>query len=109
MCSPPHSAAEAWLHHFVKPVLTIFLAFVPALIAAVHGIRFQMEFGSAAKRADATFKELKTVDEKLDKLLQSTDPGRKASEAIVRAANDAMVTDLSGWSTVYKHKAAELV
>lgn len=107
--SPFHHEAEFWLDHVVKPVLTIFLAFVPALIAAVHGIRFQMEFASAAKRAEATVKELSAVDEKLDKLLQSGDPGRKSSEAIVRDANDAMVADLSGWSTVYKHKAAELV
>ena len=110
MCLPPESMAELLLDHVVKPVLTIVMAFLPALIAAVHGIRFQMEFGSASKRADATFKELTAIDGKLDKLLKpGVEPGRKASEAVVRGANDAMVADLSGWSTVYKHKAAELV
>jgi hypothetical protein len=104
-----NSSPEWWLDHAAKPVLTIFMAFVPALIAAIHGIRFQMEFANASKRAETTFKELGVIDEKVQDMLASTaDPGRKSLELIVRSANDALVADLSGWSTVYKHKAAEL-
>jgi len=99
--------AESWL--LVKPGLTIILAFLPALIAAVHGVRFQMEFANATKRAETTLRELRTLnDERVKPLLaEDAPPGRRKAYGLVRDANEAMVADLTGWSTVYKHKAAE--
>ncbi len=90
-------------------LLTIILAFLPALIAAVHGVRFQMEFANATKRAETTLRELRTLnDERVKPLLaEDAPPGRRKAYGLVRDANEAMVADLTGWSTVYKHKAAE--
>jgi hypothetical protein len=105
---PLHTPAETLLDRG-KPLLTIILAFLPALIAAVHGVRFQMEFANAARRAEATYRELSAINEnRIKPLLASGDPpGRRKSYALVRLTNEAMVADLAGWSTVYKHKAAE--
>lgn len=101
--------AECWLLYVVKPGLTVILAFLPALIAAVHGVRFQMEFANATKRAETTLRELRTLnDERVKPVLEAKEaPGRRKSYGLVRDANEAMVADLTGWSTVYKHKAAE--
>ena len=84
-------------------------AFIPALIAAIHGIRFQIEFRSAAIRAEATRRELHEI-ERQAKLAFGTppSPGRKQSVALVRAANEAMSADLAGWSSVYRGKGPEL-
>ena len=102
-------AAESWLDHAVKPVLVIILAFLPALIAAVHGVRFQMEFANATKRAETTLRELRTLDDEHVKPLLAEDapPGRREAYGLVRDANEAMVADLTGWSNVYQGKSPE--
>jgi hypothetical protein len=101
--------AETLLVYIVKPGLTIILAVLPAAIAAVHGVRFQMEFANAAKRAATTYQELSVLNNsKVKPTLDSAEPpGRRKAYSLVQAANEAMVADLTGWSTVYKHKAAE--
>jgi hypothetical protein len=106
---PCAETAENLLVYIVKPGLLIVLAFLPALIAAVHGVRFQMEFANATKRAETTLRELRTLNnERVKPLLADTaPPGRRKAYGLVRDANEAMVADLAGWSTVYKHKAAE--
>jgi hypothetical protein len=107
---PLAHAAELVLVHAAKPGFAIVMAFLPALIAAVHGVRFQMEFANATKRAEATLRELRFLDDERVKPLLTEGappPGRRKSYGLVRDANEAMVADLTGWSTVYKHKAAE--
>ena len=92
----------------LKPSLTILMAFTPAAIAAVHGVRFQMEFKSTAERAAATERSLRTLDAELQAYLaRGTQPGRKRCVHFVREANEAMESDVAGWATVYKSKAAE--
>jgi hypothetical protein len=39
------------------------MALVPTAIAAVHGVRFQMEFKSTAERAEATETSLQALDD----------------------------------------------
>ena len=99
-----HKKAEHEIH-LLKPYFTIIMAFVPALIAAVHGIRFQMEFDNTAKRAAATRRELLKIAEALD--APGATPGRKYCVSYVRLANEAMSSDLAGWSNVYRGKAPE--
>ena len=94
--------------HVLKPLMTIAMAFTPAAIAALHGVRFQMEFRSTAERAEATHKGLQRVDKELQGYLaRRPQPGRKRCVFLVREANEAMESDVSGWATVYKSKAAE--
>jgi len=108
-----HGPGSAFVHdviHFIKPYFTVIAAFIPALIAAIHGIRFQIEFRSAAIRAEATMRELAEVDRQTNIALgaPAPSPGRKQSAALVRAANEAMSSDLAGWSSVYRGKGPEL-
>jgi hypothetical protein len=91
--------------HYAKPFFTLLMAFVPAVIAAVHGIRFQMEFLNTAERAATTERELSQLSDKLGAL--GAAPGRRYSLFYVRAANEAMSSDLAGWSNVYRGKAPE--
>ncbi len=104
-----HEAAEVTIHH-IKPWFTVIAAFIPAMIAAIHGIRFQIEFRSAAIRAEATMRELMEVDRQVNAALAAPapSPGRKQSVALVRTANEAMSADLAGWSSVYRGKGPEL-
>lgn len=99
-----HESAEHNIH-VLKPYFTIIMAFVPALIAAAHGIRFQMEFDNTAKRTAATRRELMKIADNL--AASGTAPGRKYCVSYVRLANEAMSSDLAGWSNVYRGKAPE--
>jgi hypothetical protein len=100
-------SAEFWIHA-LKPTLTVLMAFIPAAIAAVHGVRFQMEFRSTAERAEATQTALKSIRDELAVALERPHGiGRNACVYFVRKANQAMGDDVSGWAAVYKGKAAE--
>jgi hypothetical protein len=105
-----HSPYVHGFIHFIKPYFTVIAASIPALIAAIHGVRFQIEFRSAAIRAEATMRELIEVDKQVNAALAAPtpSPGRKQSVALVRAANEAMSADLAGWSSVYRGKGPEL-
>ncbi len=84
------------------------MAFIPAAIAAVHGVRFQMEFKSTAERAEATETALKAISTELTAILNCGQGiGRNACVYFVRKANQAMGDDVSVWASVYKGKAAE--
>lgn len=99
-----------WAHaplDWLKPFLTITMAFLPAAIAAIHGVRFQMEFKNTADRATATEKSLRKLDIELKERLEKGSPSRRACMYFVGEANRAMVIDVSGWATVYRGKAAE--
>jgi hypothetical protein len=98
-----HWAGE--LLHVAKPLLTLLMAFIPACIAAIHGIRFQMEFRNTAERAARTEHELAQIAKDLETMGPA--PGRRYSLFYVRAANDAMSSDLAGWSNVHWGKAPE--
>lgn len=108
-----HGAVQHVAHetiHYIKPWFTVIAAFIPAMIAAIHGIRFQIEFRSTAIRAEATMRELIEVNRQLNAALAAPapSPGRKQSVALVRIANEAMSADLAGWSSVYRGKGPEL-
>lgn len=101
---PGHAGAEELLH-IAKPALTLLMAFIPACVAAIHGIRFQMEFRNTAERAATTERELGQIAQKLEGMGPA--PGRRYSLFYVRAANAAMSADLAGWSNVYRGKSPE--
>jgi len=109
-CSGPldHRTSH-WIHE-VKPWFTVIAAFVPALIAAIHGIRFQIEFRGTGRRAGATGEELQKVCTDVVAALAKAQPapGRRRSVRLVRTANAAMSNDLGGWSSVYLSKGPEL-
>lgn len=104
---PCHELAHEAID-WIKPWFTVIAAFFPALIAAIHGIRFQIEFRSAAIRAEATKRDLREVESQTKHALAAPSPGRKQSVALIRAANEAMSADLAGWSSVYRGKGPEL-
>jgi hypothetical protein len=96
------------LLEWLKPSLSVIMAFVPALIAAVHGVRFQMDFNNTVDRDASTERELTQLDKRLIKSLDTgAQPGRLFCMAYVRSANEAMSADLAGWSNVYRGKSPE--
>ena len=110
MAIPPAGMTASMKHHLhtVKPVLTIIAAFIPALIAALHGIRFQIDFRGTATRAESTMRELEEVAREIRHALESGSLGRKQSLSLLRDANDAMSADVAGWLSVYRGKGPEL-
>lgn len=106
---PGHGAAKHFIH-WIKPWFTVIAAFIPALIAAIHGIRFQIEFKGTAVRTAATKRELEEIRKEVVKALEPKphSPGRKQSVRLVRNANEAMSADLAGWSNFYRGKGPEL-
>lgn len=108
----PPGPFRDWLHnhlHEIKPGLTIVAAFIPALIAALHGIRFQIDFRGTATRSESTTRELEKVAQQVeDALGQGTAPGRKQALSLVRDANQAMSADVAGWLNIYRGKGPEL-
>jgi hypothetical protein len=105
----PEDRLEHWIH-VVKPWLTVVAAFIPALIAAIHGIRFQIDFKGTALRTASTGRELLKVKDAMEAALAAPEPspGRKHALALVREANEAMSQDLAGWSSVYRGKGPEI-
>ena len=109
-CEPGgHEGADHAIH-MIKPWFTVIAALVPAVIAAVHGIRFQIEFKGTALRSAATMRELEKVREEVEKELKKEfpAPGRKQSIRLVRTANEAMSADVAGWSNFYRGRGPEL-
>ena len=104
---PGHELPHKFIH-FIKPWFTAIAAFFPALIAAIHGIRFQIEFRSTAICAEVTRRDLLDVEHLTVLALAAPSLGRKELIALIRAANQAMSNDLRGWSSVYRAKGPEL-
>lgn len=75
---------------------TIASAGLPAIGAAIFGIRFQGDFGGSAVRSEATARTLEQIADELDRV--GEDPMRAAD--LVEQAARAMLADLDEWRLV---------
>ncbi|HTH49558.1 MAG TPA: hypothetical protein VMB21_18740, partial [Candidatus Limnocylindria bacterium] len=95
-----------FLEYFLKPLVSILAAGLPAFGAAFAGIRAQSNFGDLSRRSEATFDELSDVEERIASL--TTGPERKiglasAAEALLGFTH-AMAADLGSWRQLYVQK-----
>lgn len=101
---------HAFLHEVLKPLASVLAAGLPALGAALAGIRAQGDFGEAARRSAATQAELLAVEDEIRTVLASPLPGPSLARAtdILVAATRIMMNDVQAWRQTYVSKALTL-
>lgn len=94
-------------HHFAEAHAHLFISLsagLPALGAAVFGIRMQGDFGATAARSLSTAQKLERIVEAMDR--PSTGLARQAE--LVEAAAAAMYGELDDWHRAYAQRRLEL-
>ena len=91
---------QGWIKYGIKPLLTFLGAVLPALGAALAGIRAQGDFDASAKRSLATARELENLGERL------AQPPSNYREACVLQlwVADTMASDLGHWRSLYSNR-----
>lgn len=89
-----------WIKYGVKPLLTFLGAVLPAIGAALAGIRAQGDFEASAKRSLSTERELEALSERLHH------PPAAFREACLLQnwVADAMASDLGSWRSLYANR-----
>jgi phage tail protein X len=77
---------------------------LPALGAAIFGIRVQGDFGGSAERSASTAADLATIVE----AIQKVEPGLARKTDLVEAAAATMLADLADWRLAYQQRRLEL-
>jgi hypothetical protein len=83
------------------------MALLPAIIAAMHSVRAQLDFEEQERRTEQTAAKLKTVDRRFGAALDAGPPNGDKARHLLIDLNATLAEDLSGWSHVYRHKAPE--
>ncbi|QYE33799.1 DUF4231 domain-containing protein [Polymorphobacter sp. PAMC 29334] len=91
--------AEGHAHLFIA-----FSAGLPAVGAAIFGIRMQGDFDASAERSLITAKTLRRIMDALDKPLS----GLSVQADLVEAGATAMYSDLGDWHRAYEQRRLEL-
>lgn len=90
------------LAYLLKPLATLFAAALPAIGAAIAGIRAQGDFRSFAMRSEETLRTLKQIETHLaDTSIPLT---LERVTALFEQAQQAMLSDLSAWRLLYRHR-----
>lgn len=90
-----------------QAVLGVLAAVLPALSAAVFGLRSYEEFGSLADQSEAMVEELTHVADRFDRIETAAPLALQDIGAETAAFTRAMLTDLRGWSQLFRTKAIE--
>ena len=100
-----HSWFHEWLEYGIKPVVSIAAAGLPALGAALAGIREQGDFKGFAERSSATDQQLALVEARIQTLLARPNPIdiATATDALA-SATQVMARDVSAWQQLYANK-----
>ncbi|WP_282610820.1 hypothetical protein [Pelagibius sp. Alg239-R121] len=88
------------LKPLMKSVVTLLGAGLPALGAALNGIRAMGDFKIVEKQADRTYAELVTVRDRL--LKHREKPNRLETGRMFSEATRAMSSDLNDWVKIYR-------
>ncbi|MEZ2330538.1 hypothetical protein AB6802_12500 [Mesorhizobium sp. RCC_202] len=101
-----HDGVEHFLTRWIKPAVTLCSAGLPALGAALYGIRAQGDYLASANRSEATARALRGVR---DRLLAA----RGACDIVVLRglfgqAAEIMQSDLSDWRQIYRLRPISL-
>jgi hypothetical protein len=106
-------ASHGWFHemleYYLKPMVSIAAAGLPALGAALSGIRAQGDFEGFAQRSAATQRELTEIERQIGSLLSIPDQItlKSATDALIAAAL-IMAEDVSAWHQLYASKRLTL-
>jgi hypothetical protein len=105
----PHGPIHEFLEYVVKPIVSIAAAGLPALGAALSGIRAQGDFEGFAQRSATTHHELTEVEQQIGALLAAPDEiDLKAATDVLLAATRVMARDVSAWHQIYVSKRLTL-
>ena len=92
----------------IKGIVTMLTGFLPALGAALFGIRVQGEFGSTAERSHATAAQLQTIAGKFEQLSEQETPRLERLRMCVEEAARAMLMENMDWRMLYISKPLNL-
>ncbi|BAT61096.1 hypothetical protein GJW-30_1_03651 [Variibacter gotjawalensis] len=95
-----HIPGTGWIKSVLKPLLTFLGAVLPALGAALAGIRAQGDFDASAKRSQATARQLAQLSKRMETLPTSY---RQACLE-QRWVADAMAAELGSWHVLYANR-----
>ena len=105
----PEGMFHEFLEYYLKPVVSIAAAGLPALGAALSGIRAQGDFDGFAQRSAATYRELGEVEQQIGALLAAPDQiDLKAATGVLLTATHVMAKDVSAWQQLYVSKLLTL-
>ncbi|MCC7348200.1 MAG: hypothetical protein IT538_12455, partial [Variibacter sp.] len=96
-----HLPYTGWIKTALKPTLTFLSAVLPAIGAALAGIRAQGDFQAAAKQSLATERELEEISERL----RHGHAGSYREACILQLwVADTMASDLGRWRSLYSNR-----
>jgi hypothetical protein len=106
--------APGWMAALAKafpPVtsnlITACMALAPATIAALHSVRAQIDFEEQARRTGDTAQKLEAIAASFTAETQDGVASREKARRLLTELTETLSADLSGWSTVYRHKGPE--
>jgi hypothetical protein len=94
-------AGAAWIKSGLKPLVTFLAAVLPAMGAALAGIRAQGDFEASAERSQATERELVRLSERFG---QAPPADYRQACLLQLAIADAMATELGSWRSLYANR-----
>ncbi len=98
-----------FLEYYLKPIVSIGAAGLPALGAALSGIGAQGDFEGFARRSAATRRGLAEVERQITDLIRAPEPiGLAAATDILLTAARIMAKDVSAWQQTYVSKRLTL-
>ncbi len=102
-----------WFHEtlefVIKPIVSIAAAGLPALGAALTGIREQGDFEGFAERSKATERQLSVIEAKIKSLLDGRGKiSLRNAQDILLTATQIMAKDVSAWHEQYSSKRLSL-
>jgi hypothetical protein len=105
----PHGLFHEILEYYLKPIVSIAAAGLPAFGAALSGIRAQGDFEGFAQRSASTHHELTEVEHQISSLLSVPDQiDLKTATDVLLAATRVMAKDVSAWQQLYVSKRLTL-
>ncbi len=96
------------LKKLVQGPVTAATGFLPALGAALFGIRVQGEFASTADRSIAMMRRLSTTRTELEALLSKGAPTMRELRRNIESAAETMLIEIVDWRFVYSSKPLSL-
>lgn len=91
----------SWIKSTIKPLLTFLAAVLPALGAALAGIRAQGDFETSAERSHATERELTQLSTRAE---QAPPADYRQACLLQLAIADAMASELGSWRSLYANR-----
>ena len=105
----PEGMFHEFLEYYLKPVVSIAAAGLPALGAALSGIRAQGDFDGFAQRSATTERELAEVEQQIGVLLAQPEPiDLPTATGVLLTATHVMAKDVSAWQQIYVSKLLTL-